>query len=69
MESMVIPILLFCAVSQRVCSVMVMDETSCVEMEQEECGICHTIYREECRMKMVEEMMPTKVSMCKNVTR
>ena len=64
-----IQILLLCAVSQQVSSVMVMDEASCVEMEQEECGICHTIYMEECKMKMVEEMMPTKVSMCKNVTR
>ena len=48
---------------------MVMDEASCVEMEQEECGICHTIYMEKCEMKMVEEMMPTKVPICKNVTR
>jgi len=48
---------------------MVMDETSCIDMEQEECGICHTVYMKECKMKMVEEMMPTKVSMCKNVTR
>ena len=69
MENMVIQILLLGAVSKQVCSVMVMDETSCVEMEEEECGICHTIYMEECKMKMVEEMMPTKVSICKNVTR
>ena len=48
---------------------MVMDESSCVEVEEEECGYCHTIYMEECKMKMVEEMMPNKVSVCKNVTR
>ena len=53
---------------QHVSSLMVMNETSCVEVEEEECGICHTIYMEECKMKMVEEMMPVKVSMCKNVT-
>ena len=54
---------------QRVSSLMVMNETSCVEQEEEDCGICHTIYMEECEMKMMEEMMPVKVSMCKNVTR
>ena len=48
---------------------MIMDESSCVEVEEEECGYCHTIYMEECKMKMVEEMMPNKVSVCKNVTR
>ena len=48
---------------------MVMDESSCVEVEEEECGYCHTIYMEDCKMKMVEEMMPAKVSVCKNVTR
>ena len=48
---------------------MVMDESSCVQVEEEECGICHTIYMEECDMKMVEEMVPSKVSMCNNVTR
>ena len=69
MENMVIQLLFLCAVSQQVSSVMVMDETSCVERVEEECGICHTIYMEECKMKMVEEMMPTRVSMCKNVTR
>ena len=47
--------------------VMVMDESSCVEVEEEQCGFCHTIYMEECSMKMVEEMMPTKVSVCRNV--
>merc|ERR1711915_569941 len=48
---------------------MVMDESSCVEVEEEECGYCHTIYMEECKMKMIEEMMPAKISVCKNVTR
>merc|ERR1740128_573414 len=62
-------VLLLCVVSQQVSSVMIMDEASCAEMEQEECGICHTVYMEECKMKMMEEMMPTKVSMCRNVTR
>ena len=49
--------------------VMVMDESSCVEVEEEQCGFCHTIYMEECKMKMVEEMMPAKVSVCRNVTK
>ena len=49
--------------------VMVMDESSCVEVEEEQCGFCHTIYTEECSMKMVEEMMPAKVSVCRNVTK
>ena len=35
----------------------------------EECGVCHTVYMQECDMVMVPEMMPTKVQMCKNVTR
>jgi len=47
---------------------MVMNETSCNEVEEEECGVCHTIYMPECEMIMVEEMMPTKLEMCKNVT-
>ena len=50
-----------------VAALMVMDESSCVEVE--ECGFCHTIYMEECKMKMVEEMMPVKVNVCRNVTR
>merc|ERR1711970_808059 len=58
-----------CFLLQNTKSFMVMDETSCIDMVQEECGICHTVYMRECKMKMVEEMMPTKVSMCKNVTR
>ena len=52
-----------------VLSLMVMDEESCQEVEEKDCGICHTIYMEKCEMKMVEEMMPTKVPICKNVTR
>ena len=61
--------LLFCVLCHQVMSLMVMDESSCVQVEEEQCGICHTIYMEECEMKMVEEMMPVKVAMCKNVTR
>eukprot|EP00092_Neocalanus_flemingeri_P043428 GFUD01047856.1.p1 GENE.GFUD01047856.1~~GFUD01047856.1.p1 ORF type:complete len:218 (+),score=65.55 GFUD01047856.1:59-655(+) len=60
---------LFCLLFHHSAAIMVMDETSCVEVEERICGTCHTIYMEECRMKMVEEMMPVKVSMCKNVTR
>jgi len=52
-----------------VVGLMVMDETSCHEIEEEECGLCHTVYMEECNMVMEMEMMPKKVSMCKNVTR
>ena len=48
---------------------MVMDEPSCEEVEEAECGLCHTVYMEECQMKMVPQMMPKKVSMCRNVTR
>ena len=48
---------------------MVMDEPSCQEVEEAECGLCHTVYMEECKMEMVHEMMPKKVSMCRNVTR
>ena len=48
---------------------MVMDETSCHDVEEAECGVCHTLYMEECKMEMVPEMMPKKVSMCRNVTR
>merc|ERR1719415_12592 len=48
---------------------MVMDEPSCQEVEEAECGVCHTLYMEECKMEMVAEMMPKKVSMCRNVTR
>merc|ERR1739838_1024388 len=66
MEGLFLILFVFC---HHVTSLMVMDESSCVEVEEEECGICHTIYMEECEMKMVEEMMPVKVSMCKNVTR
>ena len=63
------PFLLVLVVSHQVSSLMVMDEASCVEVEEEECGICHTIYMEECKMKMVEEMIPIKVAMCRSRTR
>ena len=46
-------------------SKMVMDETSCHEVEEEECGLCHTVYMEECSMKEVEEMRPAKKRMCR----
>jgi len=48
---------------------MIMDQTSCQEVEGEECGVCHTVYMPECEMKMVEEMMPRIVNMCKNMTK
>merc|ERR1711862_1038844 len=41
-----------------------MDETSCQEVEEEEGGLCHTVYMEECKMKEVEEMTPAKVQVC-----
>ena len=68
-EIMIGTFVLLCFAAVHVNSFMVMDEQSCVEMELEVCGICHTIYMEECRMKMMEKMMPTKVSMCRNVPR
>ena len=40
-----------------------------VKVEKEECGMCHTVYMEECAMVKEDEMMPKKVEMCKNVTR
>ena len=40
-----------------------------VKVEEEECGMCHTVYMEECTMVKEDEMMPKKVEMCKNVTR
>ena len=52
-----------------VSGLMVMDESTCHEVEEEEGGVCHTVYMQECDMVMVPEMMPTKVQMCKNVTR
>merc|ERR1712025_222908 len=48
---------------------MVMDESSCHEVEEEECGLCHTVYMQECQKKLVEEMVPQKVWTCENVTR
>ena len=50
-------------------ALMVMDESSCVEVEEEECGYCHTIFMEKCQMKMIEEMVPMKTLVCKNITR
>ena len=45
-------------------------ESSCVEVEEEECGCCHTIYMEKCKIEMTEEMeWNGKTSFCKNVTR
>merc|ERR1712038_1424331 len=44
---------------------MVMDETSCVDMEQEECGICHTVYMKECKKKMEHKMVEEKRPICK----
>merc|ERR1711981_451192 len=57
-DTMSVTFLILCFVIHHATPFMVMDESSCVEMEQE-----------ECKMKMMEEMMPTKVSMCKNITR
>merc|ERR1719175_585858 len=48
-----------------VAGLMVMDEASCHEAEEEECGLCHTVYMEECSMKEVEEMRPMKKRMCR----
>ena len=56
-------------VLSRVQGLMVMDEPSCHDVEEAECGVCHTLYMEECQMEMVPQMMPKKVSMCRNVTR
>ena len=44
---------------------MLMDESSCHEVEEEECGLCHTVYMEECSMKEVAEMRPMKKRMCR----
>ena len=44
---------------------MVMDEPSCREVEEEDCGLCHTVYMEECAMKEVEEMLPLRVEVCR----
>merc|ERR1712227_910346 len=58
-------LLIFCTnMLNSVVGLMVMDETSCHEIEEEECGLCHTVYMEECNMvmkmkhKMVEEKRP-----------
>ena len=44
---------------------MVMDKPSCREVEEEDCGLCHTVYMEECAMKEVEEMLPLRVEVCR----
>ena len=52
-----------------VVGLMVMDKDSCHRVEEQNCGLCHTIYIQQCGLKMVEEMLPTKVNICRNVTR
>ena len=44
---------------------MVMDELSCRDVQEEDCGLCHTVYMEECAMKEVEEMLPLRVEVCR----
>ena len=48
---------------------MMMDEESCRQVEEQQCGLCHTVYMEECGWRQQMQMMPKKVSVCKNVTR
>merc|ERR1719348_1651680 len=67
--SVLVVMLALLAQSGTVLSKMVMDEASCQEVEEEECGLCHTLYTQECSMKMVEEIVPQKVWSCQNVTR
>jgi|ERR1711872_24107 len=63
------PLLIFLAMGSIVSMAeMVMDESSCQEVEEEECGLCHTVYMQECNMKQVEEMRPAKVQVCRNTT-
>ena len=58
-------LLLVVLASTIVSSRMVMDESSCHQVEEEVCGLCHTLYMEECTMRQVEEMRPTKATMCR----
>ena len=44
---------------------MVVDSPSCREVEEEDCGLCHTVYMEECAMREVEEMLPLRVEVCR----
>ena len=69
METIKVLLVMVVLVFSRVQGLMVMDEPSCHDVEEAECGVCHTLYMEECKMEMVAEMMPKKVSMCRNVTR
>ena len=62
-------VLILWGVLHQAMATMLMDRNSCVLVEEEECGICHTIYMEECKIKVVEEMMPNKMRICQNVTR
>jgi len=55
--------------ARTITSKMVMDESSCLEVEEEECGLCHTVYMEECAMKEVPEMRPAMVQVCTNTTK
>lgn len=48
---------------------MVVQESSCRQVQEEECGLCHTVYREQCRLQEVQELWPTKVQVCRNTTR
>ena len=38
----------------------VCDEEECVEEEEEECGLCHSIYMRECDIKMEYKYTPVK---------
>ena len=38
----------------------VCDEEECVEEEEEECGLCHSIYMRECDIKMEYKYTPIK---------
>ena len=69
MDTIKVLLVMVVLVVSRVQGLMVMDEPSCQDVEEAECGVCHTLYMEECSMEMVPEMMPKKVSMCRNVTR
>merc|ERR1711973_585670 len=44
---------------------MVMDEPSCQEVEEAECGLCHTVYMEKCKTIMRERMVEEKRPICK----
>merc|ERR1712141_613928 len=69
MDTIKVVVVVVVLVLSRVQGLMVMDEPSCHDVEEAECGVCHTLYMEECKMEMVAEMVPKKVSMCRNVTR